>query len=117
MNNALHIMLKDDYITLIDTDDEYYNGCETCDYGSAYINTITIFTTTKEICIEVTKMYDYTFSVGNAILIFNSPELVNVAQEELGKWLEEKIRRLHDPMLSSLEGLEFKHHIRDRRVQ
>lgn len=117
MNEPLRIKLKDDFIVAVDSGDEWYRGCDTCDYGSAYINTLSIYTTTKEITVEVSKMYNFAFSVSHAILMFASAELADVAQEELGNWIEEKIRGFGDPILADLEKLTFKHHIRDREVK
>lgn len=117
MNEPLRIKLKDDFIVAVESGEEWYSGCDTCNYGSAYINTLSIYTTTKEITVEVNKMYDFAFSISHAILIFASAELADVTQEQLGSWIEEKIRGFHNSELSSLEMLRFEHTIRDREVK
>lgn len=48
----------------------YYSGCETCDYGSEYIQFITITLTKYEIEIELNRMYEYAFSQADAITLF-----------------------------------------------
>ena len=53
-------MLADDNIISIDTNTEHYPGCDTCDYGSQYINRISI-TTEKNgtFVLKVNQMYEY----------------------------------------------------------
>lgn len=36
------LQLKDGYLLNIESDEESYGGCPTCDYGSEYINTLTL---------------------------------------------------------------------------
>lgn len=38
---------------------EYFEGCETCDYGSSYLSNLTIKTDKCTIKFEFDKMYDY----------------------------------------------------------
>lgn len=42
-------------------------GCPTCDYGSKYVNEITITTTHYRIDVELRQMYEYAFSTADAI--------------------------------------------------
>lgn len=42
MKNEYLIKMIDGGILNIETDNESYAGCDTCDYGSKYINYITI---------------------------------------------------------------------------
>ena len=52
-------------------DDTYYSsGCPTCDYGSKYINEITIVTTNYRIDIKLNQMYEFAFSTADAIRLF-----------------------------------------------
>ena len=57
------IKLIDDNIMEINTDNDYHSGCETCDYGSAYINIISITTEKNGVFrLEINQMYEYALS-------------------------------------------------------
>lgn len=59
-------------------DETYTAGCETCDYGSSYINEIKILLEDNDyISVEVDKMYDYALSENDIIISIaesNNPE-------------------------------------------
>lgn len=46
------------------------SGCPTCDYGSEYVNEITIITTNYRIEIVLNQMYEHAFSTAEAIKMF-----------------------------------------------
>lgn len=51
-------------------DTTYYSGCETCDYGSEYINDVRVETTNYNIKAHFNQMYNFAFSTADAIRIF-----------------------------------------------
>ena len=50
------LQLKDGYLLDIESDEESYDGCPTCNYNSEYINTITL------ICSKYTHTHHFNFS-------------------------------------------------------
>lgn len=69
-------------------DDSYYiHGCETCDYGSSYINEIAIYTTNYEIEIKLDQMYEYAFSIADTIKIF-AIDMHNISEIEFVDYLK-----------------------------
>ena len=57
------IKLIDDNIMEINTDTDYIPGCETCDYGSQYINDISITTEKNGVFrLKINKEYEYGLS-------------------------------------------------------
>lgn len=74
----------------------YYSGCETCDYGSEYIQFIAITLTKYEIEIKLNRMYEYAFSQADAITLFceNYEKISHMKELEfcdfLRDWLVEK---------------------------
>ena len=57
------IKLMNDNIMSIDTDNDHHSGCETCDYGSEYINIISITTEKNGVFrLEINQMYEYALS-------------------------------------------------------
>lgn len=69
--SLLNIKFADGNELVSYNDDTYHwDGCPTCDYGSKYVNDISIMTTNYSIEIELSQMYEYTFSTADAIKIF-----------------------------------------------
>ena len=67
----LNIKFADNNEFISYSDDTWASpGCPTCDYGSKYVNEITITTTHYRINIEIRQMYEYAFSEADAIKIF-----------------------------------------------
>ena len=50
--------MQDGGITDVVTDREHSPGCQTCDYGSNYVNIIKITLTGRSIQADVSKMYE-----------------------------------------------------------
>lgn len=81
------LKLKDGYLRDIESDEERYRGCPTCDYGSEYINTLTLICSKCEHTISVSQMYDFVLSSGTVMKVFlhNSEALKASTEKDLGK--------------------------------
>lgn len=81
------LKLKDGYLRGIESDGERYGGCPTCDYGSEYINTLTLICSKCEHTISVSQMYDFVLSSGTVMKVFlhNSEALKASTEKDLGK--------------------------------
>ncbi len=67
----LNIKFADNNEFISYSDDTWSSpGCPTCDYGSKYVNEITIITTHYRVNIEIREMYEYAFSEADAIKMF-----------------------------------------------
>lgn len=87
------IEMIDGGIKDIHTDTESYGGCETCDYGSEYINEFTIYLTTGNIDFKVSQMYDYALSEGFMMKLFlsNVDNIKQMTELEFFNWLKAKL--------------------------
>ncbi|NGS95769.1 hypothetical protein G6Z25_02390 [Clostridium perfringens] len=92
------IKLKDGYIKEIYTDTDYTPGCETCDYGSEYINEFTVYLSSRKVEIKISDMYEYVLSEDYLIKLFirNLDEIKRCSEEEFIEWLRYKIDDLAD---------------------
>lgn len=81
------LQLKDGYLLNVESDEESYGGCPTCDYGSEYINTLTLICSKCEHTISVSQMYDFVLSSGTVMKVFlhNSEALKASTEKDLGK--------------------------------
>lgn len=75
-----------------DDDSYHYDGCPTCNYGSEYINEITIKTTNYTIDIKLNQMYDYAFSQADAIKIFAGADLRQMNESEFIDYIEKTFK-------------------------
>lgn len=77
----------------IQEDKESYSGCETCDYGSEYVNSYDFVLTTIKIHIGVSQMYDFPLSQGQMmkILLPNSFKIKEMREREFAEWLEQSL--------------------------
>lgn len=77
--------------TLIDLDEGSYSygGCPTCDYGSEYINEITLYTTHYIIEAVFNQMYRYAFSIADAIKIL-AVDLGSMTETEFVQHIDTK---------------------------
>ena len=87
------IKLIDGAIINITQDEDYYSGCETCDYGSRYINEINIFLIKYIIHVNISQMYEYVFSENDMMKLFinNLDKIKQMTEEEFTKWFEIKM--------------------------
>jgi hypothetical protein len=89
------IELLDGGIKDIYTDTESYNGCETCDYGSEYINEFTIYLTKGNIQFKVNQMYDYAVSEDYMMKLFlqNIDEIKQMTELNFFEWLKGNLEK------------------------
>ena len=89
------VKLKDVNIIEISTDSFSYSGCETCDYGSSYINEIHFWFDdgTSEL-FQISQEYEYICSEQDLILFFvnNSDALAKITKKELSEIFAEENR-------------------------
>lgn len=83
----------------IDTDKEAYAGCETCDYGSEYIDNIEIVLTKYKIKASVSQMYEYVFTSGDLmkIILTNITEIQKMTEKQFCDWFEQMLKTKVDP--------------------
>ena len=96
--DELLLELVDGGIKEIYTDSEAYGGCETCDWGSQYINYFKVELTSGEINVEVNQMYEYELSEGYLmkLLLNNVDEIRKMTELEFYRWLEEEMRPIEE---------------------
>lgn len=86
--------LKDGAIIEIQSDKKYESGtCETCDFGSMYVNEFTITLTQGTIYIKTESEDDYVLSEGYMFTVFlpNVEKIKSMTEMEFYQWLDEKI--------------------------
>lgn len=66
------LQLKDGYLLDIESDEESYDGCPTCNYNSEYINTITLICSKYTHTISISQMYSFALSLGTVMKVFLS---------------------------------------------
>ena len=81
------LQLKDGYLLDIESDEESYDGCPTCNYNSEYINTITLICSKYTHTISISQMYSFALSLGTVMKIFlsNLETLKACTEEDLGE--------------------------------
>lgn len=87
--------LKDGGILNIESDLEFWSGCDTCDYGSRYINYFDVELTNKIIKVEVDQMYEYAMSEGQMmkIILSNVDSIKLMTENEFIKWLKIELEK------------------------
>lgn len=83
----------------------HYDGCDTCDYGSEYINDIVVQTTNYTIMANFNQMYDYAFSTGQAIKIF-AVGITTMTEKEFVEYVEKELRAISSHALRVLNIVE-----------
>lgn len=89
------LQLKDGYLLNIESDEESYGGCPTCDYGSEYINTITLICSKYTHTISISQMYDFALPSGVVMKVFlrNSETLKASTEKDLGKLVKKLLEQ------------------------
>lgn len=87
------LKLVDGGIENIYTDESSYRGCETCDYGSEYINELRIVLTKYEIKATITQMYDYAITTQDTLDLFlpHIEEILQMTESEFVEWCKKWI--------------------------
>ena len=97
------VKLKDVNIIEISTDSFSYSGCETCDYGSSYVNEINfLFDDGTSELFQISQEYAYICSEQDLILFFinNLDALAEITKEELSEIFAEENRYTLAKMLN-----------------
>lgn len=110
-----NIKFKDgNFFISLDDEMEGFGGCETCDYGSQYINRFSFVTTNYIVDVEFNQMYEYAVSVGDIIKIiavdlgnFTEKEFVEHVRNHIQCLGEEKAK-VHWDKENPLKKLEVK---------
>lgn len=85
--------MVDGGILKVNYDSHSSSGCETCDYGSSYINEFSISMTTGRIEIEIDNMYEYAVSESYMMetILYNVDEIKTMTELQFSSWLEKKM--------------------------
>lgn len=86
--------LIDGGIVRIETDTECYPGCDTCDYGSSYVNEFYVQLSTGKIYVKAENMYEYALSDGYLmdLILPNVDVIKEKTEHEFFEWIEENLR-------------------------
>ena len=105
------IKMRDGGIINYTDDTECYAGCETCDYGSSYINNVDITLTKYAIHIRTSQMYEYVLSEGMMMKLFLSEynAIQSMTEKEFIEWFKAK--------LTEITHNEFEESVCGRRVE
>lgn len=108
------VNLVDGGILNITTDNEAFDGCETCDYGSSYISEFEVSLTTRTVTIKAEKMYEYPLSEGYLIKLFvNNNELIKtMTEEQFVEWLINEVNTKSVNAEYSFEKFKVTHNVK-----
>lgn len=96
--STLNIKLADgNEIISYEDDTSYIRGCETCDYGSKYINEITIITTHFKIEVTFNQMYEYAFSTADAIKMFACGDFASMTEDDVIEYFNKAFHEIDEP--------------------
>lgn len=89
------LKMVDGGVLNITQDKDYISGCETCDYGSCYINYFDIELTTMKIHIKSSQMFEYPLSEGHMmkVILQSVNEIQNMMEKEFANWLKESLAK------------------------
>lgn len=92
MSKILFPML-DGGIVNYEDDMRYTPGCETCDYGSEYINDITITLTKYKVHALINEMYGYALSESDVmrLLLPAYEEIKGMTEKQFTAWFKERL--------------------------
>lgn len=101
--------LADGGIREIESDSEAWGGCETCDYGSSYVNEYTIHLTSGKVKIKVDKMYNYALSDGHMmkVILPNVEEIKKLTEQEFVAWIESQTKEEIKKETYSFESVDL----------
>ena len=100
------IQMQGTGIVDIETDIESSGGCETCDYGSSYINYFTVKMTTGILSIEIDNMYEYCLSEGDLMVLFTSnyEKIQQMDEKTFIRWVKQILREKYG---EEYEAIDF----------
>lgn len=94
MSKKALIELVDGAIVNFETDQDYYSGCETCDYGSSYVTDIDIYYQNKERdTIRDDSMYEYGMSMSDVmkVMLNYQDDIKKLKEDEVAEFLKDKL--------------------------
>jgi len=102
------IEMQDGGIKAVRYDQTHSSGCDTCDYGSSYIDEYDIEMTQGTIHVEVDQMYEYFLSEGYMmqLLIQNVDSIRQMTEDDFCTWLESEINKKKDSEYNSVETVQ-----------
>ena len=89
----LLLQMKDGGIVNYYDDCNYLPGCPTCDYGSEYINNISMDLTKYKVYVETKRMYRYALTEAYVMRLFltNYETIKAMTENEFIEWFKKEI--------------------------
>ena len=89
------VELVDGGILDITSDNYHYDGCETCDFGSEYVNEYDIKMTKGRLKINTNQMYEYALSEGYMMttMLQNVEYIKKLTENEFVDWLKRTLKK------------------------
>jgi hypothetical protein len=86
------LKLKDGDLLTFKEDNYNSEGCESCDYGSSYVQNFTVVTTRRTGRYQLSQMYEYVISHDYLLKIIlpNASKIQEMTCDEFFDWLETK---------------------------
>lgn len=85
--------LADGGVKSVDYDCSKDGGCETCDYGSQYIDDLTVKLTKMTIVVSTNTMYKHALCTADLINMFLSADKT-MTEVQFAAWMYEKIKEM-----------------------
>lgn len=85
--------LADGGVKSVDYDCSKNGGCETCDYGSQYIDDMIVKLTKMTIVVSINAMYEHSMSTSDLINMFLTADKT-MTEEQFAVWMCEKIKEM-----------------------
>lgn len=103
------IEMVDGGIKEIETDSWDSPGCETCDYGSSYVNDFTVYMVSGNIKVHIDQMYSYATSEGFLMRLFlkNAGAIKKMTEQSFYEWLQSEFKKETSDSWSSPDELTF----------
>lgn len=89
--------LKDGQIIDIYTDKYHESGCPTCDFGSSYVNEITVVMSKHRIFASIDTMYSYAVSEDWLLktILNNVDQIKQMTELEFAAWFESQFNEFY----------------------
>lgn len=89
------VELVDGGILDITSDNYHYDGCETCDFGSEYVNEYDIKMTKGRLKINTNQMYEYALSEEYMMttMLQNVEYIKKLTENEFVDWLKRTLKK------------------------
>lgn len=92
---GLLVTMADGGIVNIDSDTESWRGCETCDYGSKYVNEYEFTMTKGTIKVNVSQMYEHALTEDFVMrtVIGNLDTIKAMTEAEFFNWIKQRVEQ------------------------